>query len=146
MSFVKKKQSGFSFINRIYRFPLFNAIASFLLIICLFFSQATEAFLVSALPCAQEHVAISTTQNPEHAKLPMQHLTMQSMQMDCSDSSCCQEASCCSFGLLSLAILVDISIKPNANFKTPSPIDIDTALQTLILTRLQRPPKKHLFS
>jgi hypothetical protein len=125
---------------------LFKNIANCILIFCLFFVQAAEAFTASHMPCAQEHVMVSELENTEQANVSEQHLVMQSMQMDNSEADCCQQECCCGSGLITHAVLIDVSTKPDVNIKTPQPTAIDKALNTLVLSKLQRPPKAPLLN
>jgi hypothetical protein len=125
---------------------VFKTVASFILIICLLFSQASEAYFVAQIPCAQEHATLSALDNAELTNLSNQHAVMQTMQMDNNGENCCQEECCCTFGLLSPALLVDISISPSAKVNSSQPSNIATALNMLVLSQLQKPPKARLFS
>lgn len=120
-----------------------KSFANIILIITLLFTQASEAFVVSEIPCDQEHLmALDAGQ----LKTPVHNLKIRAVNLENTESDCCQHDYCCPTGLLSFAVLTDDCFKVDSNFKATPPLTIAPSLQTVILQQHKRPPKPDSIS
>jgi hypothetical protein len=136
------------------------------MIMFLLVAQAGEAFAVSSMACFDRGRGMMMSENMaplvtagEVTENAMSHINghsidavqnankdteqrAESMQM--MNHDCCQQDCDCPFGVLSLAVLIDIKIQASTHQSDEQLVDTDSSLVFTFIPSQQRPPK-HLF-